>query len=157
MSMNSYYRRAVLLITATIGAFVGIWAAAFPVAFYQSFPGFGLIWIAIDGPFNEHLIRDVGALYLGLAAATLAACVARDGAATRVVGIAWTTFGALHLRYHLAHLAGLAPIDVLGNVVSLGGSLLLGLALLVPGRRERAAQSTTPRGDVTDKGKEHAR
>jgi hypothetical protein len=31
-----------------------------------------------------------------------------------------------HLAYHLAHLESLAPIDVIGNVMSLGGSLALG-------------------------------
>ena len=125
-----------LAITAAMGLFVGVWAAAFPQGFYDSFPGLGLMWISIDGPFNEHLIRDVGALYLAIAGASIYAIFARGLGATRAVGIAWTVFGAPHLAYHLGHLEGLAPIDVIGNVVSLGGSLLLGILLLLPARVE---------------------
>lgn len=66
-------RRVILWLTAAIGAFVGVWAAGFPQSFYDSFPGFGFVWISVDGPFNEHLIRDVGSLYLALAAASAAA------------------------------------------------------------------------------------
>jgi len=134
MGMNNISRRTVLAITAAMGLFVGVWAAGFPQGFYDAFPGLGLMWISVDGPFNEHLIRDVGALYLAIASASIYAIFARSLAATRAVGIAWTVFGAPHLAYHLAHLEGLAPIDIVGNVVSLGGSLLLGILLLLPAR-----------------------
>jgi hypothetical protein len=129
------FHRIVLAITAAVGAYVGVWAAAFPQSFYDSFPGFGFMWIAVDGPYNEHLIRDVGALYLAIAAIALYAFFARSLAATRSVGIAWTVFGVPHLAYHLHHLSELAPIDAIGNVITLGGSLLLGILLLLPERR----------------------
>ena len=132
--MNTFSRRVVLAISAALGLFVGVWAAGFPALFYSSFPGLGLMWISIDGPYNEHLIRDVGALYLAVAAATIYAIFAHGLAATRAVGIAWTVFGIPHLAYHLHHLEGLAVIDVVGNVVSLGGSVLLGVLLLLPTR-----------------------
>ena len=44
------------LIVGAVG--VGMWAQFFPHAFYNSFPGFGRSWVSVDGPFNEHLIRD---------------------------------------------------------------------------------------------------
>ena len=50
--------------------------------------------------------------------------------------LAWTVFGVPHLGYHLGHLQGLEMIDAVGNVVSLGGSLLLGILLLLPERRQ---------------------
>lgn len=140
MSMN--LRRIILAVTAAIGIFVGAWAAFWPTAFYDAFPGFGRIWIAIDGPFNEHLTRDVGALYLALAAASIAAIFSRSSDAGRVVGVAWTVFGIPHLAYHLAHLESLAPLDVLGNIVSLGGSLALGVVLMLPGTRGADAERT---------------
>ena len=117
--------------TALTGTLVGAWAAVIPQSFYDSFPGFGLMWISIDGPFNEHLIRDVGALYLAIGAIALYAVFAKNLAATRATGIAWVVFGVPHLTYHLLHLEGLSVADVVGNVVGLGGSLLLGVALLV--------------------------
>lgn len=138
--MNLLFRRLVLGATSLLGAYVGIWATLFPQQFYASFPGFGLMWVAVDGPFNEHLIRDVGSLYLALAGAGVYAVFAGGTAATRAVGVAWTVFGLPHLGYHLGHLQGLAMLDAVGNVVSLGGSLLLGILLLLPERRQPTEQ-----------------
>ena len=132
-------RRIILWVTAAIGLFVGLWAAAWPDSFYTSFPGLGRVWIAVDGPFNEHLIRDVGSLYLALAAASIAATFSRTPDAGRVVGVAWAVFGIPHFVYHASQFAEMAPIDVIGNAVSLGASLLLGVVLMLPGPR------TTPR------------
>src|SRR5665213_1057837 len=99
--MNTILRRILLGILVLLAAFVGLWAAAFPHAFYSSFPGFGLTWISTDGPFNEHLIRDVGGLYLGFGAAALAAAISRSAIPGRVVGIGWSLFGIVHLTYHV--------------------------------------------------------
>jgi hypothetical protein len=44
----------------------------------RDFPGAGRSWVAPDGPFNEHLARDVGVLNLALAVVTIAAAV-EDG------------------------------------------------------------------------------
>ncbi|MEA3075620.1 MAG: hypothetical protein QOF60_528, partial [Actinomycetota bacterium] len=46
---------------------VGAWALAAPQSFFDSFPGGGRHWVSVDGPFNEHLVRDVGALNLAVA------------------------------------------------------------------------------------------
>ena len=59
--------RASLWFLAVNGAVVGIWALFFPQAFYDSFPGMGRSWVSVDGPFNEHLVRDVGGSFLSLA------------------------------------------------------------------------------------------
>ncbi|MET0813378.1 MAG: hypothetical protein ABWY03_10000 [Microbacterium sp.] len=132
-------RRIILWVTAAIGLFVGLWAAAWPDSFYTSFPGLGRVWIAVDGPFNEHLIRDVGSLYLALAAASIAATFSRTPDAGRVVGVAWAVFGIPHFVYHASHFGDMAAIDVIGNAVSLGASLLLGVVLMLPGPRSTRA------------------
>lgn len=134
MGMNTSFRRIVLAVTVALGLFVGAWAEIAPRVFYDSFPGFGLHWVDAAGAYDEHLIRDVGSLYLALAAASLAAIVARTAAPGRVVGLAWSVFGVLHFGYHVLHLQGSA-LDRIGNVVSLGLSLVLGLLLLPPSRR----------------------
>ncbi|SCL35481.1 hypothetical protein GA0070624_5272 [Micromonospora rhizosphaerae] len=51
---------------AVAAAYQGVWAAAFPLSFYNDFPAPGLHWVAALGPYNEHLARDVGALNLAL-------------------------------------------------------------------------------------------
>ncbi len=113
--------------------YVGLWAAAGPRSFYDSFPGLHRVWVGIDGPYNEHLVRDVGGLYLALACAGLIGLWRRDPATALVLGAAWTAFGIVHLSYHLHHLGGLAAIDAVGNVIALGGTLVLALCLLVIG------------------------
>jgi hypothetical protein len=137
--MSMRVRRVILWVMAVIGAYVGCWASLWPQSFYDSFPGFGRVWVAVDGPFNEHLIRDVGGLYLGLAAASAAATFSRSADAGRVIGVAWTVFGLPHLVYHARHLAGMSLVDAVGNVLSLGGMLLLGITLMLPGPRSGPA------------------
>lgn len=141
--MNTPIRRVLLAVTVLIGGYVGLWAEFFPNAFYASFPGFGLHWIDIDGAFNEHLIRDVGSLYLALGAGSLAAIISRSAMPGQVVGVAWSVFGVLHFGYHALNPEGSA-VDIVGSVVSLGISALLGIVLLLPlrGRVERQPRAT---------------
>ncbi|WP_205473652.1 hypothetical protein [Nocardioides sp. SYSU D00038] len=120
------------LLTAS-ALYVGPWAALAPRSFYDSFPGFHRVWVGVDGPFNEHLVRDVGGLYLALAVAGVIALCRLDATALLVLGGAWTVFDLTHLVYHLHHLAELAALDAVGNVVALGGTLVLALHLLVHG------------------------
>ncbi|NYE37907.1 hypothetical protein F4692_003052 [Nocardioides cavernae] len=140
--MSLALRRTLLWATALIGIYVGGWAASAPRSFYDSFPGLGLIWISIDGPYNEHLVRDVGALYLGLAAGTAFAAAQRAEAAAvvagRVVGLAWLVFSVPHLGYHALHLDGLGAVDVVAQLVSLGSTVVLGALLLLGPERGRA-------------------
>lgn len=142
--MNTKPRRTLLAILVAIAAYVGIWAEAVPRSFYDSFPGLGLTWISADGPFNEHLIRDVGALYLGLGAASAAALFSRSAAPGRVIGLAWALFGTLHFGYHVVHLEG-TIIDRVGNVLTLGLALVLGILLVLPSRRTIGRKSEDAR------------
>ena len=137
-------RRVILWVTAALGLFVGGWAAGLPQSFYDSFPGLGFIWISVDGPYNEHLIRDVGSLYLALSAASIAATFSRTADAGRVVGVAWAVFGIPHFAYHATHFAHMPAIDVVGSSVSLGASLLLGVVLMLPGSRRSRTTATEP-------------
>lgn len=125
---------AALALTAAIACFVGGWAWFAPASFFDSFPGVLGQWVATDGPYNEHLVRDVGGMYLALGAASVAGLVWRAPAVTRVLGLAWTVFGALHLGYHATHLDHLTPDAAIGTAVSLTLSLGLGVLLLIPAR-----------------------
>lgn len=125
---------AALALTAAIAFFVGGWASFAPASFYDSFPGVLGQWVATDGPYNEHLVRDVGAFYLALGAASVAGFAWRSAAVTRLLGLAWTVFGALHLWYHATHLDHLETDAAIGTAVSLTLSLGLGVLLLTPAR-----------------------
>lgn len=128
---NRISRAAAVLLTAQ-AAYVGLWAGLFPRAFYDSFPGLHRSWVSSDGPYNEHLIRDVGGVYLALGAVGVLALAWGDHRSRCLLGSAWTVFGVLHLGYHVIHLDELAStVDRIGEVVALGCSVVLALLVFV--------------------------
>ena len=141
-------RRVILWILTTLATLIGGWSLLWPRPWYDTFPDgladglFGQ-WILMDGPFNEHLIRDVGAMYLALAGAGVVAACSRSLTATRAVAVAWIVFSAPHLFYHVLHLHGLAPLDAIAEPISLALTVVLPIPLLF-GPPTRVARSTTP-------------
>lgn len=119
--------RILLVLLGVPAVVVGVWAAFAPRSFYEDFPGFGQVWVRPDGPFNEHLVRDVGELNLALAFVTLAAVVWCTPLLVRLVAGAWLVEGVPHLVYHLRHLDPLASD---AKVASIGG-LVIGPVLAV--------------------------
>jgi len=115
-------------------AVVGVWAAAFPVSFYTDFPSPGRNWVSALGPYNEHLVRDVGGLYLALLVLSLWAWRRPTVTAVRMTGGAWLIFNTEHFLWHMLHLGVFPAIDKIGNAVALGGVLILSILLLLPDR-----------------------
>ena len=89
------------------------------------------MWVMHDGPYNEHLVRDFGAMNLALAAVTLAALYYGSRAAARAAAIGWLVFSIPHAVYHFRHLSHYETADKIGNVVSLSFAVLLAIAALV--------------------------
>ncbi len=54
---------------------VGGWQLMAPASFYNDFPGLGRHWVDVDGPYNQHLLRDVGQGNLAIAVVALVALV----------------------------------------------------------------------------------
>lgn len=117
--------RALLAFLVVSGLVVGAWAELDPRGFHGSFPGFGREWLPPLGPFNEHLVRDVGALNLALAALAGFALARPARDLVRATGIAWSVWGVLHLAYHATMLEMFGTLD---NVLMIGS---LGLVALV--------------------------
>src|SRR3954470_14480573 len=88
--------RAGLAILALSAASVGFWALFAPRSFNDDFPGGGREWVAPLGPYNEHLIRDVGAFELGLVAIAVFAIVRFDRGAVQAALIAFLVSGIPH-------------------------------------------------------------
>ncbi len=124
---------AVLAVPAFI---VGVWAAFFPRGFYDDFPGLGRMWVAPDGPYNQHLVRDVGELNLALVVITVIAAVTLTPILVRAVLVGWLVYSVPHLVYHLRNMTPFATDDQ----VSIGASLaivpILAVALLAISLRE---------------------
>jgi len=150
MSLTTH--RAILWFLSGLAAAIGAWSLFFPANWYDTFPdgnansGFGQ-WILMDGPFNEHLIRDVGAMYLALAGAGVVAALSRSLTATRTVAVAWIVFSAPHLGYHLLHLHGMGTLDAIAEPISLALTLVLPIPLLFAPRAPRAASAASAGGD----------
>ncbi len=64
--MKRSWLRATLLLLASAPLVIGVWALLVPRSFYDDFPLPGRDWVSALGPYNEHLVRDVGALNLAL-------------------------------------------------------------------------------------------
>ncbi|WP_149183526.1 hypothetical protein [Streptomyces sp. TRM49041] len=128
-------RSAALVALVVTGLYVGVWAYFLPEKWYDGFPGFGRTWLPPLGPYNEHLAKDTGALYLALALLSAAALRrANSNRLVRTTGAAWLVFNALHLVYHMQHLHVYGTTDKVLNVVGLGALMLISAALLIPVR-----------------------
>jgi len=130
-------RRTALVVILAGSLVVGLWAQVLPRSFYDDFPGAGRVWVAVDGPYNEHLVRDVGGLNLGLAFVAGCALVTGSLLVARAAGGAALLFGVPHLLYHATHLDPFDTADVVSMLVSLTVAALAGLlALAAPAGRD---------------------
>lgn len=124
---------------AVSAAFVGGWAQFAPRQFYTSFPLPGRHWVSMLGDYNEHLIRDVGSLYLALLAISVWALLRPHEESFLLVGLAWLVFSVPHLIFHLAHLDRFGTADRVGNLVTLGGTVVLAALLMIPSRHAQGS------------------
>ena len=110
---------------------VGLQATFAPRSFFDDFP-LGRSWIAHEGDaYNEHLVRDVGALFLALIVVTVWTLLRHRPA--RPVAAAWLVQGTLHHAYHAGHLDGYGTVDKFGLVGSLVSIPALALVALWAG------------------------
>lgn len=133
-------RRAIRIASAVLAvsaAVVGGWALLAPRSFYDDFPGGGRHWVSADGPYNEHLVRDVGSLNLALALVLAAAAITMSVVVVRTAMLASLVNAAPHFLYHALHLDTLDTADAVGNVISLGLAVALPVLVLVLVARDR--------------------
>jgi hypothetical protein len=140
--------RVVLAVLAVSGAIVGLWATFAPRSFYDDFPGRGRSWVAPDGPFNDHLVRDVGSLNLALTVLTVAAAILLVRSLVVVAAVGWLAYGIPHLVYHLRHRDVYDTGDQVASLVSLALVPALAVVALVvgakmPASRPRSSASST--------------
>jgi hypothetical protein len=132
VSVGDILLRAALLYGALINASVGLWATVAPRSFYDDFPGFGRVWVAVDGPYNEHLARDVGALGIGMAIVLVAAAWSLSRPLLIAAGLAMTATSVPHAIYHSRHLSVYeSASDKVGSVGGLWLAAAISVAVLV--------------------------
>ncbi|MFJ1763339.1 hypothetical protein ACIOD2_23705 [Amycolatopsis sp. NPDC088138] len=134
--MQRTITRVLLVFFGVVEAVTGIWPLVTPAGFYQDFPGFRAGWVSMDGPFNEHLLRDFGGLNLALAALLIGAAVIGTTAVARLAGVAALLFGLPHFLYHLGHVSHFDQIDQVLIIATTGlGAVVPIVLLLIPARR----------------------
>jgi hypothetical protein len=127
--------RAGLVLLGVPQALVGGWALFAPHGFYTDFPTAGRHWIASLGPYDEHLVTDVGAGLLALAVLVLLAAWVLERRVVIVALVAWLVFAVPHFAFHVGHTEGLSTGDYVVNAVELGLAVAVPLALLALARR----------------------
>ncbi len=127
--------RAALVLLAIAAFAVGIPAALAPLTFYSDFPFFAH-WVNLIPPYNEHLVTDVGGLYLGFAVLFAWAARTLQPGLVRAASVAWLVPAVLHLAFHATHLRGFSTANAIAELASL--TYLAALPLLALwGVRER--------------------
>jgi hypothetical protein len=103
-----------VLVTATIG----LTATVAPHTFYDDFP-FVAHWVELLPPYNEHLVTDVGGLYLGFAILFAWAAWTLDRTLVQAVSVAWLLAAAIHLLFHAGHLGNFGTGDAIAEIFTL--------------------------------------
>jgi hypothetical protein len=116
---------------------VAVPALLAPRYFYDSFP-LGASWVDLLGPFNEHLISDVGGFYLAFALLFGWAAVTLQRPLIMPLGITWSIAALVHFVFHVTHLDGFDAADAIAQTVGL--ALVLALPLTAAAAAPRTSR-----------------
>ena len=124
-----------------------MWPLVSPRGFYDTFPGGGMHWIDVNGPYNEHFIRDFGALNAAVAVLVVFALWKPSKALLQATGLALAVYALPHAIFHVQNIDVYESDEKLIAVVPLmlqfvGGVLIAWLARdTVPAHSPGAADS----------------
>jgi hypothetical protein len=128
------YRREVRAGLVALGlplAGIGAWALVAPRSWFDEFPGGGMSWVSALPPFNEHLVRDFGSLYLGLGLLVLWSALLLERRLVQAACGVLLVFSVPHFIYHLTELDALPTGENVANMTTLGLSVVVPVVLLV--------------------------
>jgi hypothetical protein len=115
--------RVALAILVLSAGSIGLLATLAPHVFYDDFP-FVSHWVDLLPPYNEHLVTDVGGLYLGFTVLFAWSVRAMQPTLVRAACWSWLLAEALHLGFHATHLEGFDTADAIGQTASLAFLLI---------------------------------
>jgi hypothetical protein len=121
---------ALLGVTGAVNMAIGAWAEIAPHGWYRTFPGAGHHWVSAVGPYDEHLVRDVGAALLALGLLMVWTALAPRVAVLRPALASVLLFAALHFAYHTAAWRHMGAGDNIANLVVLSLVVVVPAALL---------------------------
>src|SRR5918998_5222711 len=130
-TMRGGWLRSGLLVVATTTLGGSLWALPFPRSFYGDFPFPGWGWISTLGPYNEHLVRDYGAMNLALGVLLVSAAISPERRLSRVALLTYLVFAIPHFVFHTTQTHHFSLFHNMLQLGSLGLLVLLPAALLV--------------------------
>jgi hypothetical protein len=116
--------RAALAVLGVIQLVDGLYALLAPRSFYDDFP-LGHHWVSALPAYNEHLVRDVGSLFIATAVVLLWAARTMDRRLVIVACVSFLCFSVPHAIYHYFNLGPYDTSDAVGNVVTLAATVLI--------------------------------
>ena len=120
----------------------GLWALLAPHSFYEDFPLPGGDWVSTLGPYNEHLVRDYGAMNLALGVLLVSAAVFLERRLTQVALLTYLAFATPHLLFHVAQIHHFSLFHNALQLSTLGFLVLLPAALLALTRNNSESART---------------
>jgi hypothetical protein len=129
--------RAALVLLSLGQGVPGAWALFAPRSFHEAFPLPVLAWVTKFPPYNEHLVRDLGALSLGLTTVLLWAAVRPERSLVRAAAFGCLAFTVPHLVFHAAHLGRFETVDVVGQLISQVAPIAVAGLVIVRSRRRK--------------------
>jgi hypothetical protein len=122
---------------------IGGWALLAPHNWYDEFPVGTGHWISTLGPYDEHLVRDFGSLYLGVGLLLAFAGVVLDRVLVQSVLGASLVFQVPHFIFHASNTEPFSTGNNLVNLALLAAGLVLTVMLLVMSTRPRTVTEPT--------------
>ena len=128
------------LAASTLGG--NLWALPFPRSFYDDFPAPGWSWVSTLGPYNEHLVRDYGAMNLALGVLLVSAAVVLERRLTQVALLTYLAFATPHFLFHATQIHHFSVLHNALQLSTLGFLVLLPAALLALTRNNSESART---------------
>lgn len=130
-------RRAALAVLILSQGSIALWALLAPRAFYDDFPGGGRSWVSPLGPYDEHLVRDVGALSLALTVVLVIAFLKPEPLMRLAAGLGFVAWSLPHFIFHLTADGALATGDRIASETGEALTVLVAAVLVVDAIRDR--------------------
>lgn len=122
--------RLVLVSLGGLQVLYGLYALLAPRGFYDDFP-FGRSWVSAYPSYSEHLVRDVGSLFVATAVMLLFAAYWLSRPLVIAAVVSWLLYSVPHTIYHAFNLEALSTGDAIVEIASLAGTVALPLWVLL--------------------------
>ncbi|ALG06713.1 hypothetical protein [Kibdelosporangium phytohabitans] len=136
--------RGGLVFLAVSQGLVGVLQLFFPRTFYDNVPIPGHSWVAMFPPYNEHLMRDLGAATSAYVLVLVVAVVTMERRMVATALVANLVFTVPHFVFHAVHMDNMPRADWIAQTLALAlGVVIPGLLLgvLFSQRKSRSKQT----------------